>query len=313
MLFSNYSNYAVIIMELIMFRNKNIAEFVKANAMQRRLMVRCGFELETQSTGEPALDGEAYDNVVSARADELLNALPSWLPRRARENLTDMAYEVASEHIDMSDYYTSYDHEDIQNDIGNENIEVGSDNSVSGVEIRTVGGLKYFDFLQALKDTFSIDHVIDTKCSFHIHLSIPGVKHSHGASFQQALNEYLIEHQGKLPATVQERFRGAPKNSYIKKLVESREKYSFTFAHSQGTWEFRCFGNVQNVSEGMACLNLAIEALAYAYEVTQAGRKMITGNLSRDEVEELFIFALTENRSISTTKALLKLQKQKSA
>lgn len=313
MLFSNYSNYAVIIMELIMFRNKNIAEFVKANAMQRRLMVRCGFELETQSTGESELDECAYNDAVSDLVSELLNELPEWLPRNERESMYDVAYDVASNRIDESDYRISQDHDSIEHLIGNENIEVGSDNSVSGVEIRTVGGLKYFDFLKALKDTFSIDHEIDTKCSFHIHLSIPGVKHSHGASFQQALNEYLIEHQGRLPATVQERFQGAPKNSYIKKLVESKEKYSFTYAHSQGTWEFRCFGNVQNVSEGMICLNLAIEALAYAYEVTQAGRKMITGNLSRDEVEELFVLSLTENRSITTMKSLLKIQKQKSA
>lgn len=146
-------------------------------------------------------------------------------------------------------------------------VEAGSDGSVKGFEFRTIGALTYDQFVQAASGIFKFDHYIDTGCSFHIHLQLKGVEHKHGAKLQRALTEYLVEHQERVPESVRTRWKGINSNGYIQPGV-SRDKYSFVWKHGQGTWEFRCFGNVQTAEEGKLCLDLAIEAMQYAYRVT---------------------------------------------
>lgn len=287
---------------------REIKDFINANVFQRRAMVLCGFELETQSTDgmkandEGELDEDSYYEAISEARDELLNELPSWLDIHGRNNdsmrerIEEIAYEHASESVDSSEY-TRDSLSTIRDQVrwGSLSfVEVVKDGSVEGFEFRTVGGLKYLPFAKSLTALFKkFDHEIDDGCSFHVHLSIPGIKHQFGTQFQIALNEYIIEHQIRLPESVRERFKGAPNNQYISGLVGSKAKYSFTHAHHSGTWEFRCFGNVQSASEGMACLNLAIEAMAYAYEITHARTKYpITHGYSDSDIQDIFAVAL---------------------
>ncbi len=274
--------------------NTAIKEFLEANAIKRRAIIRCGFELETQKTegDETETDYDAADEEISNEVSSALaiNFNLRWIENHLSESTIDTIRDNIRENIELSFDYSDYQmstHESIADKIDNENIEVGEDGSVSGVEIRTIGGLKYIDFVSALKDTFKLNHKIDEKCSFHIHLSIPGVNHSYGERFQLALVEYLVESIPRLPKSVQKRFKSAPQNQYIKGLTSSRNKYSFVNAHSLNTWEFRCFGNVQNESEGITCLNIAIEAMAYAYEVTKLGKPLMTDTYEGDITELL--------------------------
>jgi len=309
--------------------NKTIQEFMNASTMARRLMIRAGFELETQKTEcdvSDSIDYDAAGEAIGEQAGNLFDEIPNevldCLSDRIQTTIREAIYESVSDSFDYSDYETK-DIDAIQSDINRAirkewlnhwhktndvipSLNVGTDNSVDGVEIRTIDGLTYRQFYAAAKAAFSLDHDIDTACSFHIHLSIPNVKHSFGDRFQLALVEYLIENVDRLPANVQERFKKAPKNVYINGLLSSQKKYSFVHAHDQGTWEFRCFGNVHNTSEAMTCLNIAIEAMNYAYQATKAGMTLLTDKHDGD-IAELFRECLTF--TIPVSKRLRELRK----
>lgn len=301
--------------------NKTIQEFMNANAMTRRLMIRAGFELETQKTefdNDDNIDYDAASEAISEQAGNLFDEIPNdvldCLSDRIQTTIREAIYDSVSDSFDYGEYTVKdidaiqsninraikkewLNHESKTNDL-RPRLNVGTDNSVDGVEIRTIDGLTYRQFYAAAKAAFSLDHDIDTACSFHIHLSIPNVKHSFGDRFQLALVEYLIENVERLPANVQERFKKAPKNEYINGLLSSQKKYSFVHAHDQGTWEFRCFGNVQNTSEAMICLNIAIEAMNYAYQATKAGMALLTDKHDGD-IAELFKECLTFTTPVS--------------
>lgn len=308
--------------------NKTIQEFMNANAMAKRLMIRAGFELETQKTefDSDNIDYDAAYEAINEQAGNLFDEIPNevldCLSDRIQTSIREAIHESVSDSFDYGEY-TTKDIDAIQSDINRAirkewlnhesktndlrpKLNVGTDNSVDGVEIRTIDGLTYRQFYAAAKAAFSLDHDIDTACSFHIHLSIPNVKHSFGDRFQLALVEYLIENIDRLPANVQKRFKNAPKNDYINGLLSSQKKYSFVHAHCQGTWEFRCFGNVQNTIEAMTCLNIAIEAMNYAYQATKAGMALLTDKHDGD-IAELFRECLTF--TIPVSKRLRELRK----
>lgn len=186
------------------------------------------------------------------------------------DSLHDSIREDAEDQVDRRDYQVERggcswirSNFDIPADV-----EVGTDGSVSGYEFRTVGALDYQRFTSAADRIFKLDHTIDNGCSFHIHLAIPGVKHRHGNLLQKALTEYLIENIDRVPATVRQRWAAIRSNTYITPGVQKGQKYMFVWKHEQGTWEFRCFGNVQNAEDAKVCLDLAIEAMQYGYMVT---------------------------------------------
>jgi hypothetical protein len=290
--------------------NPAIKKFLEANAIARRAIIRCGFELETQATGCDAIecgediDHDAANDAIGDQVDEIIGrSLENHVSDRIMNQVREAVWDSVSSDFDYSDYKTDIN-ELLQNEIDsavrNElrkystssnidkpKIECGKDGSVDGYEFRTIGALTYAQFVIASRAAFSLDHRIDENCSYHIHLSIPGVKHSYGDRFQLALVEYLIENIHRIPKTVRKRWKNAPQNQYIKGLLSSKNKYSFVYAHEQGTWEFRCFGNVHNTKDGLTCLNIAIEAMAHAYQVTQQGKSLLTDSYGGD-LHELF-------------------------
>jgi hypothetical protein len=302
--------------------NPIIQQFIESSPLQRKLMIKAGFELETQSTSgldsdsdsEGEIDYDAAAVEIDNRVDEIIDSeLENYLNDRLMEQVRSAVRESVSDDFDYSDY-TGSALEDLQTEIDRKinlvwskikqkidppEIEVDKDGSVSGFEFRTVDGLNYKQFIIASRAVFSMRHKIDGECSFHIHLSIPGIQHSYGERFQVALIEYLLENVKRLPTTVQERFKNAPENKYIKGMISSRDKYSFVHAHSQGTWEFRCFGNVKNHRDAMTCLEIAIEAMAYAYKCTKGGQKLIIDSYSGDN-QELLHGCLESLKPLST-------------
>jgi hypothetical protein len=190
-------------------------------------------------------------------------------------------------------------------------IEVGEDGSVEGFEFRTKGGLSYTQFKRAAEGIFKLSHQIDTECSFHIHVGVKGIKHNYGPRMQAALVQYLIENISRVPASVRQRWVDVENNQYIKGLYESKSKYSFIHKHEQGTWEFRCFGNVKNARDAMQCLDLAIEAMQFAYSVLTGESSLLSDeySLTTTELYEHSYHALRDGVRLSTILRREKIQR----
>ncbi len=205
-----------------------------------------------------------------------------WSDRRgARQDLLGAIQECISAEESRENFTTYGSDDDSDNDCAMntedimcpDGVTYKSDGSVSGPEFITKGnGTTASRFSSSLRQLFK-NHTfkIDNGCSFHIHVSIPGITHKYGKLFQAYLMEYLLGQIHRLPESVKARWNGEV--GYFKPLI-SKEKYSFVHFHeSLGTWEFRCFGNVQNHADGMRCLKLAVEAMQYAYQVQLKRRK----------------------------------------
>jgi hypothetical protein len=146
-------------------------------------------------------------------------------------------------------------------------IDCGDDQSVKGGEIRTVGPLKPMQFLSASQDLLeNNDFTVDTGCSFHIHLSVPGVKHSYGVALQAEMTAYLLDNIKRLPHSVRNRLSSESCSKWAK-LRLSTDKFTAVHFHGQGSWEFRLFGNIDDSSDARRCLILAIESMQHAYRV----------------------------------------------
>jgi hypothetical protein len=292
-----------------------ILQFMKANPNQRLSMVRVGFELETQKSDglewsdvdeDSEIDHDAAEDAISQEArtyftENVNRRLRDFLSDSLEEKLLDEIAENIRENFDYSDYYMRESASDrIKSQYRLPNIEIVQDGSVSGFEFRTIGGLNVEQFAESCHSVFKIDHEIDTGCSFHIHVSIPGVKHFYGERMQLAMVEYIAENIDRLPVTVLKRIRDIKNNNYIKGLLSSREKYSFVNAHEQGTWEFRCFGNVQNSVDGMTCRDIAVEALQYAYMAVKGDQKLLLDSFEGDH-EKILLTALSAGQKLSRT------------
>lgn len=147
-------------------------------------------------------------------------------------------------------------------------IDCGTDQSVDGGEIRTVGALTPMQFLYASADLLENNEFeVDTGCSFHIHLSVPGVRHSYGSQLQAEMIAYILDNKARLPESVRDRLV-SEKLDHFAQLRISTEKFTAVHFHQeQRTWEFRLFGNVSDSADARRCLIIAIEALRWAYRV----------------------------------------------
>jgi hypothetical protein len=187
--------------------------------------------------------------------------------------------EMIRDNMDMDGYCTNIDDRMIEiepdmdeerlNDLLPDGVEGVSDGSVSGPEIRTIGPNTASRFIECLRDVTGLQIEVDTGCSFHIHLSVPGIQHSYGEQLQLAMYEYLLMNTHRLPDSVIHRWAASSKRDRYYQLRLSKEKFSFVHFHqAQRTWEFRCFGNVSEHDDGVKCLRLAVEALQYAYKIS---------------------------------------------
>lgn len=176
------------------------------------------------------------------------------------------------------------------------NIEVGEDGSVRGGEARTIGALTPTEFMAAATALFeSHDFEIDTGCSFHIHLSVPGVDHVYSKAIQAEMFAFLLQNQDRLPESVRTRLK---KDSKYFEFRLDTEKYRAVHRHPQKTWEFRLFGNVSTALDAWKCLLLAIDTLRHAYQV----RLQIKPSLV--QIEYLDIMHKLATDSIKTGKSL---------
>ena len=145
------------------------------------------------------------------------------------------------------------------------------DQSVAGPEIKvdSPNGALFGDCMKMLQDLVTNHELlVDTNCSFHVHVSVPEIEHVYGPNLQSYLLEYftLPATWARVPEAVKVRLAGRARK-WCKPQVSS-EKMSFVHYHASfKTWEFRCFGNVSTLGDTKTCMQLAAEALQYAYRI----------------------------------------------
>lgn len=156
--------------------------------------------------------------------------------------------------------------------------EVERDGTVSGPEIITKGGntpdklreLSRYIFAQPLK--------VNAGCSFHLHLSVDGFDHRYGRSLQRFMVQYILQNMHRVPKSVLHRWIDRNKCNKMQyftlEAASEQARYAFIAYRSEEygrkppTWEFRCWGNIDNLEDASTCIELSIEAYTYAH--TQA-------------------------------------------
>ncbi len=170
--------------------------------------------------------------------------------------------------------------------------EIGTDSSVRGGELRTLGPRTAKEFLELAKWIGETDFEVGVDTSFHIHLSLPGVQHVYGRRFQSEMYAYLLQKRnwrGRMPDSVRKRTRN--KNGGLRWanfLVSNSSKYVAIYKHSLNTWEFRLFGNVSTYEDMERCLHLAVEALQHAYRVKLGLEHSLLHRKGIVEIERIF-------------------------
>lgn len=157
--------------------------------------------------------------------------------------------------------------------IDTEKLETVEDQSVSGVEIRTIGGLRFDDTVKQAEIVFKAiddtEHYIDKGCSCHIHVQLNddlAVNHYFGdGKLHAAIMEYYLWSIDRMPVSVQERIIEG--HRHIEPGIDGNGKFQWVHFHPQGTIEHRLFGNVSNAEDLKQCLILTSEAMAYGYQV----------------------------------------------
>ena len=148
-----------------------------------------------------------------------------------------------------------------------EAISVGYDSTVSGFELRTVGGISKELFSEALADVMQVQHEVDSKCSFHVHigsnsdLALPTTREAH-----RQMIAFIVS-DPRIPAKVRERWTNATTRDKWFPITGNgtEEKYAFIYNHRKyKTLEFRCFGNVSNAEDAEACRAVAHDAVVDA-------------------------------------------------
>lgn len=145
-------------------------------------------------------------------------------------------------------------------------VEIKRDGTVEGGEIILAKPLPTRKALDVARELFKENNfIVDEGCSFHIHLSVPGLEHRYGQALQWELMLYVLSQYERVPEGV--RSRWARNMEYFRPILQI-DKYSFVHYHGHyRTWEFRCFGNVDCIEDAEACYQLAVEAMQHAYKV----------------------------------------------
>jgi hypothetical protein len=222
------------------------------------------------------------DNKIHSYEDAI-NA--GHIPRTSLEDITGWMADILES--DSFDDETALEFIVDDWNLGN-NVEVATDESVQGFEFRTKGAQTVEEFESSLERVFDLDHAIDTRCSFHIHIQVKGIKHSFNRAQRQHLIQYLFKNVDRLPASIKQRWADHNAN-YFFLPDEGDAKMNFINFHSKfRTLEFRCFGNITNKEDGLRCLEIAVEALQdfYANETSIFIDGDAWSNQARSPMEE---------------------------
>jgi hypothetical protein len=169
------------------------------------------------------------------------------------------------ESIDLKEYLQSLNFSD-----ETLSLDWKPDGSVRGPEITTEGPQTWSEVTERAISLFTdLDRVgfsVNSGCSFHIHASINGVTPKYSINFQSFLMRFVLN-DPRVPVGVRMRWRSDSLSQYFNFTLDA-QKYRFVAMRSQ-TWEFRCFGNIDNITDALACLAIASDAYHAAINNTE--------------------------------------------
>jgi hypothetical protein len=263
----------------------------RKNRWKKQYNYQCDLQNHHRNTLETWIDCEYFDDLADVW-DKVQHLFIYTDIAELRERLIEIIQENCE--IDQHDYLRE-DAPQIGSSDVTSRFECIDDQSVSGGEVRTCGGLTYDDVIDAsseiLEDIEQGEGAIDEDCSYHVHIKLGDIHHKFGANLHRHLMNYVKWNWKELPDSVKRRLRRG--NRWIRPLYGRHEKYSMVHFHEQGTIEFRLFGNVSDVEDAKQCLDFATNALAYAYRVRELRRNRLNTTFSED-VDNLTIQSYIE-------------------
>lgn len=263
------------------------------------LRLRFGFELETQatmgkkgSTYSPPSDVSVQAWLRQFRRTAIMTALETHLST-ARDDVpvvpADLDLQAAARaHMDPVPHTQTV--ADTLNTNTTMPLVVKLDGTVQGVEIITAGGHPRGRLREAIDRAFSVPHVIDTKCSFHIHVSGPARQPWWWGKpeFQWYACEYIAANMASVPDTCRARWQSDDWLSRYFAIRSGTGKYHFV-AFRAHTVEFRCWGNIQTAEDAKTVLQLTRDAFAYAYR--RCGADSLTAPATSHPVNNFSVLA----------------------
>lgn len=229
------------------------------------------------------LNGDGLDGLNRVFQEGRTVTLQDILAEEGREGGRDIIVSAFKNHIrrtlsssemrkipeQMKPYFVSWDMESFYPTLAGKNwhpdLECVSDGSVSGPEIKPKRPLSFTEAESALDVLFKNEMVVDTRCSFHVHVSINGNHARYDEKIQMYMIEFLVANIHNVPASCRARWMNRYQVARYFAILPSADKYSFIHFHRRfKTWEFRCFGNITNSADAISCLKLAAGAYKYA-------------------------------------------------
>lgn len=275
-------------------KNPTVTAFVAASPTEQKSLIRLGFEVETQASNgwtwesqDEATDRWTFCEIECKSALLTKNRWMEFLTfgafkeislnhhlctpqnkdawyKRFKEQAIRTIINIASRN--PGENYPGWtENEDYIAVPDIEGLERGQDSSVNGFEFRTTGPRTYAQCVGYARDFFEHTHEIDSDCSFHVHVSLPNVRHKYDETHQSRLVGAVLSSLDRVPTTVLERWTSSALGQWFKLCIDD-DKYNFiAYRREHGTWEFRCWGNVQKRADAVRCLDLTVEAFAKAY------------------------------------------------
>lgn len=281
------------------FKSERLSAKVRAALADIRNTIKIGFDFETDmdenaggfdesAAEESARDSiDEYDICFYAGVEHNRDWITALGCRHDWETLAELLSvdidQIVSDRVDSyrdnGEFCTSIDLESIAESILPTGFSWEEDGSVNGPEFQSpvctgidmaVGyASRLFDAINRYNGRCNdgCELEIHTTCSAHIHLQLADMHHSGANVIQQTIFDELSKRWMGLPMTVRNRISEC--NKYIKPTNGGTEtckyKYNPVQCHSQGTWEFRLFGNVSQTDEFESCLKIAVESIEHAY------------------------------------------------
>lgn len=209
-------------------------------------------ELIAQSGNIPNLKKDLENCYLALQRMRLKTEIPQLVIEPVTQEYTER------EHVCFDQYLK--EQYQINPEIFGADFDWKADGSVEGPEITTVGGLSYSDACERALLLFNelqrMNLNVHTGCSFHIHASIRDARPKHSKLFQAYMIRTILN-DPRVPARVRERWQSPSLSQYFNFDLDS-SKYRFVAIRGE-TWEFRCFGNVDNAADAIVCLNIAAE------------------------------------------------------
>ena len=186
-----------------------------------------------------------------------------------------------SHYIAQSAYATGREHEmtgsKFQELITHPSFRVERDGTVSGPEIITTAGFTIQETKNLSRTIFTHPMCVSTRCSFHIHLSVNGIEHQPGYAMPMFMMMHLLANIHRIPSSVLTRWIEMDVDNKMQYFIpnpktddDTRNRYNFIAWRSRegnkpATWEFRCWGNIDNAMDAHTVIELTVEAYEYAH------------------------------------------------